>query len=472
MIGFRAKSFAALKVAALAAAVALPAVSNGWTIDDSYLVVANPAVHSLGNLPSFFSEPWGNGAGGQVNTRINASYFRPVATTLHAIEYAVFGPRPWGFHLVSLLLHAAAAALVFTLVRRVTASCAAAALGGALFAVMPVHSEVIAAVTYQTTLLATVLGLGALVVLGRVLDAAGRARPPDLAALLCLPAAAVLAKEEAAPVPLLAAAWVLLARPAGWRRSLAVGCGAITAAVAAALAWRAALVVPTGVDYFTGASPGTVLRSMLATVQLYGELLLAPVRLCPFYDWFILPPAEQMTAATWLGAAIALALLAGTIAAARRAPSVAVGLAWLAIGVLPVMHVLPMLNVAAERFLYLPSAGFCLAVGALCGPRLPHPGAPRRAASLALVLGVLGGYGLRTAVRLPEWRDDSTLNQATARDFPETPTPLLNLAGIAEKAGDVPAARRYLEEAASRAPGWDVPLRRIERLRASRPSPP
>ena len=41
--------------AALAAAlVSLPALRNGFAIDDRYLVVENRQIESLGNLPSFF----------------------------------------------------------------------------------------------------------------------------------------------------------------------------------------------------------------------------------------------------------------------------------------------------------------------------------------------------------------------------------------------------------------------------------
>jgi hypothetical protein len=110
----------------------------------------------------------------------------------------------------------------------------------------------------------------------------------------------------------------------------------------------------------------------------------------------------------------------------------------------------PLLNVAAERFLYLPSAGFALALaGVLAWAR---PKAPRTV--LAIGLLVIACFAVRTLWRWPDWHDDRRLNQATAESFPETPTPLLNLAEMEAVAGNRAAAARFLEEAEKRAPGW------------------
>ena len=142
--------------------VCLPTLRGGFVIDDAYLVVQNPAIHSLSRVPSFFVEPWGGGAGGTDHAGVNAAYFRPLTTLLHAVEYQLFGARAWGFHLGSCLLHALATALATLLAARMVGA-GSAVPAGLLFAVHPVHSEAIAAVSYQTTLLAALLAMLALV---------------------------------------------------------------------------------------------------------------------------------------------------------------------------------------------------------------------------------------------------------------------------------------------------------------------
>ena len=453
---------AAAIVAAVALVVALPTLRNGFAIDDFYLVVDNPAVHQLRGVPALFTQPWGNGAGGDaMYTRVNAASFRPVTSTLLAVEYSLFGPRPAPFHATSALLHALIAALMTLLCARVLGSARAALFAGLLFAVHPVHSEVIAAVTYQTTLLAALFSLAALLVFGRVLERGGRARAVELGALALLPALALLSKEEAVTVPLLALAWALVLRPPGWRRALLVGVVPMALSTALALGARAAIVVPSGITFFGDAPRLTVVRTMLATLALYLELLVAPFRLCVFYDWFIVPfETTWASARVLLGAAIVVATLVAFVAALRRAPAVALGLAWLVLPLGVVLQIVPILNVAAERFLYLPSVGFCLVAAWLAmraRPRLPAAVATSLAALLIVALAA------RTMVRLPAWHDDRTLDRTTAADFPETPIPWINLARLDEREGDVAAARADLQEAQRRAPGYPPA---VDRLRA------
>jgi len=60
------------------------------------------------------------------------------------------------------------------------------------------------------------------------------------------------------------------------------------------------------------------------------------------------------------------------------------------------------------------------------------------------------------------------LNLATAAAFPQTPTPLVNLAELELAAGDRDGALRYLEEASRRVPGWPVPGQMADKIRAGK----
>lgn len=453
---------AAVIAAAVALVVALPALRNGFAIDDFYLVVDNAAVHSLRTVPRLFAEPWGNGAGHDaMYTRVNAASYRPVTSTLFAVEYSLFGARAAPFHATSALLHALVAALVTLLCATLLGSTRGGLIAGLVFAAHPVHSEVIAAVTYQTTLCEALFSLVALVVFGRVLARAGRAHAAELVALATLPALALWSKEEAVTLPLLALAWALLSRPPGWRRALVAGVVPMALSTIAALAARAAIVAPSGITFFGDAPRFTIVRTMLATIALYLELLIAPVRLCVFYDWFIVPFETAWSARVLVGAAIVVVFIAVLVVSMRRAPLVALGLAWLALPLGVVLQIVPILNVAAERFLYLPSLGFCLVVAWLLLRLSPR-------AADALVAVVVVALAARTMARLPAWHDDRTLNRATAADFPETPIPWMNLAQLDERDGHVDAARAELQEALRRAPGYPPALDRLRALDGAR----
>ncbi len=458
----------AAAVSALAALlVALPALRNGFAIDDRYLIVENGALASLSSIPRFFVAPWGQGLGGAGYATVNAAYYRPLATSLLCLERVAFGLRPWAWHLASALLHAGCTALVALLIARIASrgivspkeAPRAALVGGLLFALHPVHTEAIAAACYQTTLLSALLALGALVVFGRALDEG--ATPRRLIAIALLAAGALLAKEEAAALPLLGASFILLSRRERHRPAL-LAFAALAVGTGAAFAARSLVVVPSGLTYFGAAPRSAIALTMLGVFGLYGELLLVPLRLCVFYDWSIVPIADGFSMQATEGVAILLAL--ALLIAWRRVPrAAAMGLAWLPLGLLPVMQLVPILNVAAERFLYLPSAGVALAAGALVDRAVAASARPRAwAIGLALAGALLTA---RSVTRLSDWRDDRTLDRATARDFPETIEPLLNLADLDEQAGDRAAAERDLAEAERRQPGSSLVARRIARLR-------
>jgi hypothetical protein len=463
----------AVLCAAAALAVSLPTLRNGFAIDDIYVFVDQPAAHSLRNIPRFFAGGWGMGSTNAQERALNTNYYRPIPTTLGAVEVAVFGLRPLGFHLTSALLHAATAALVALLLWQLTAGSAlATSLGGLLFAIHPAQSEAFSAACYQTTLLAGCFGTLALVLFGRLLD-----QGPRLATLAWLGASSLLAflsKEEAFAIPLFAAAWAGLLRPPGWWRRLLAGAIAMGFPLLMVLMLRHAFLTPSKVTYFADEPARVVVLTMVRVAGLYLELLLTPLRFCPFYDWFIIGYEAGVSLAVVMGALVLGLAVTAAVLFRRRSPLVTLGVAWLLLGLLPVSQLVPLIVVAAERFLYLPMLGWVLLMGLLLDRGLVWCRDRGWSRPAAVVLGVLFlAYAARTVTRVPDWRSDETLNLATAEAFPETPAPYLNLATYYERfAGDRVKALEALDQADKRAPGWRPARESAARLRAAMASPP
>lgn len=456
----------ALCCAAAAMAVSLPTLRNGFAIDDIYVFVDQAATHSLRNIPQFFAGGWGMGTSNAQERALNTRYYRPIPTTVGALEYAVFGLRPAGFHLVGCLLHTTTTALVALLLWQLTAgSVLATLLGGLLFAVHPVQSEAFCAACYQTTLLAGLFGTVALLAFGRILE-----RGPRLGTLTVLGASllvALLSKEEAFAIPLFAASWAVLLRPAGWRRKLGMGAIPMGFAVVVVLLLRHAFLVPSKVTYFADEPARVVLLTMVRVAGLYLELLIAPLRLCPFYDWFIVGYETGFSFGVLTGTLILCFAVVALVGCARCSPAVAVGIAWMLLGLVPVSQAIPIIVVAAERFLYLPMIGCALVVGVSLNRGLTRARAAGwiKLPTVAVVV-LLGACAARTLARIPDWRNDESLNLATAEAFPETPAPFLNLATYYERVEMNPAkALRALAEADRRVPGWKPALDRAARLR-------
>jgi hypothetical protein len=195
-------------------------------------------------------------------------------------------------------------------------------------------------------------------------------------------------------------------------------------------------------------------------------------RLCT-YDWFIIGYETGLSSAVVKGAVVLGLAAAAALVFRRRSPLVTLALLWLVLGLLPVSQIVPIIIVAAERFLYIPMLGWVLLVGLLASRAIGWAEERGRARlAMAAVALLFLAYAVRTVSRVPDWRNDETLNLATAEWFPETPGPYLNLATYYERFEHDPAkALAALAEADKRAPGWKPVLARTARLKAAMAPP-
>ena len=389
-------------VGAAAVVVYLGALWNRFALDDNPVVVFNPLVHAPGAVwRAFLTSYWPPQVGGGL--------YRPLPIASYAVDWKI-GHVAW-FHAVNVLWHAAASVMVAVLSRRLSGD-RAALVSGLLFAVHPVHVEAVANVVGRAELMAALFALLAIyAALGH--DSVGW----SAAALV----GGLLSKENAAVVPgLIVWAWMLgLARPSRGRML-----GYLVSWVAIGLAYvavretvlRDTALIHNLAPVFIGAPPWAIRLTAVAAFADVTRLLLFPFTLRVDYS-----PAERTLVTSPLDPRFVLGFLclvlwAGLVVLAwrRRRLVEAFGLGWIAIALLPVANlVLPVGVLIAERTLYLPSAGLALAVGA-CLKDL----APARLRVVVGALAVLGG--IRTALRVPVWRDVNTVVLSELEDSPRS----------------------------------------------------
>lgn len=425
----RTAGIAALAVSILAVLVHLGALGNGFAYDDNILILGDPGIRRLADLPVRLMEPsWPATSGDEIGA------WRPVTTATWALTWIVSEGNPVAFHALGILLHAGATALVVLLLAEL-APLAVAFVGGALFAVHPVHVEAVANIAGSAEPLAAVFVLAACLLHVRGAATYGLARMLSVAGLYAL---AVLAKEGAAVLPLL----ILLLD--GVRRDVPVRHvvsyvrerGALYALMASTLlvilVWRLDVV---GAVAAASHPPGAeILReaprswTVFSAWPHYVRLLLFPADLAADYGQRVVPIAFGWTTGAVLGALLGLAAFGGAwylwragtpLASGRSGPRlVAFGVLWSAAALLPVANVLYLGPVLiAERTLYLPSVGaVAMAAWLLVGlsERLGRRGAWLVAA------GVMAAGAARSVTRVPVWDDTDTVMQALLTDHPES----------------------------------------------------
>lgn len=465
----------------LALCAALPYANtlfNGFVYDDVTQITHNPYLASIHHLREIFSTTvWSYvGAEGVTN------YYRPMMTLGYLVCYQLFGPVAYEFHLVNVALHAAVVMMLFAVTRRLAGNRKLAFVAALVFALHPIHSESVAWIAAVTDVELTFFYLLTFwLYLGLVgADPSRRRRFAGHGLLAGSFVLALLSKEQALTLPVLAAVYEHLYRDDRSRTSaveklsryaslwlLGAGYLVFRARVLGALApasaspkftrWEAAL-------------------SGLALIGQYARKLVWPRQLSVFYVFH--KSATPLDPRVVAGLAVLVILVAAALVlwrhsrmanavdgteSARAAGAASFGIVWLLVTLAPVLNVRWMpINAFAERYLYLPSAGFCwlaawagTALWRTAAPRSPaaarRPAMPR--AALAGALGILAALAvLRIVTRNRDFRDEVTLFTRTLATAPDAYPIRNNLGVVYWSQGDAADAEREWRESLRLAP--------------------
>jgi protein O-mannosyl-transferase len=340
-----------LVAAAVAFLVYAPSIAGDFVYDDGELILRNPSIRDLTAWRSILGyEP-----------------ARPLLTWTWALNFAVGGERPWSYHLVNVLIHAANAVLLFSLFRWMADRLGRpdaerrALLGACLFAASPMAAETVAYVASRSSALVALLGLASLRLAASVLGGGPRTRLPAALAFFLLAAGT---KEEAAAIPLML---VLIdyffvagqrwsgVKPRVWIHALfliTLPVGLVARRVMTG-AWLPPPAISTGLYLLTqcAAFPAYLLRALLPfDPALY--------RGHPPATW---PPG----ALTVAGVLLAVAIVVWAVGRRRAKPEWSFAVACLAAGLLPSSSVVALNEMVVDHRAYFGSFGVAFAVGDL-----------------------------------------------------------------------------------------------------------
>lgn len=373
---------------------------NEFTFDDQLYVLHNSAVQNV-SVRELFAP-----------TRHN-NVLRPFTFASFALNWAVGGARPFGYHLLNLLLHAAVVLLLYLLLKvlleSVSHGATVAFAAALLFAVHPIHTEAVASISARSELLAAGFLLAAW-----LLHLSDREVP----ALVCL-VFALMSKESAV-------VFLPLALAGDYARGklkplLRYGVMAGITVVYMTLFWklkggRFGEVSVSFVDDPLASLPaGLRILNALRIAWKYVALHIYPATLSCDYSYNAI-----LLYANWrhllLSAAAALLVVAVWIWAfwTRRNQWFLAGAVYLLAFSVTANLLTPTGTIMAERLAYLPSAGFCL-LAALVWIHFENRRSAFAWALLSLLVLILAA---RTVVRNRDWKDDFSLFSAAASTVP------------------------------------------------------
>lgn len=452
-----------IEIACVTAAVLFPVLRAGWTDwDDPINFLNNPYYRGLG--PAQLRWMLTTGLMG---------HWIPVTWLTLGADYALWGMRPFGYHLTSLMLHAASAAVFYLVARRLlrlampSGSSLAHGLGAAaaalFFSIHPLRVESVAWITERRDLTS---GLFFLLTVLAYLKAHERPvrRSGWHVASLAFTALALASKSIVMGLPLVL---VILdvyplrrldSRPGAWIRSESwpVWREKIPFAALAALSAATAYAVQRTTGYLTEAEPLARVVMVIYNLWFHVWKTLVPRRLGPLYE---MPANLHLLEPTYLLAAVGVVVVTvGVWLLRRRWP------AGLAVWVFYVIMLAPVTGVVhtghhlgADRNTYVPCMGFALLVGAAVAAATAGytRGGSRRLATGALVglaaVG-LGGFAVAAHRQTAFWHDPETL---WARGIEVDPTCSIcvhNLAIVVQRRGDQQASLALFQRAIAMRP--------------------
>jgi len=401
---------------------------NSFVYDDEQQILQNPYVKSWHYLPQIFgSTVWSFiGAAGLTN------YYRPLMTFAYLILWQMFGDIPFGFHLFNMTVNAAVDIMVFSAGRRLFNDRRVAWLAAALFAVHPIHTEVVNWIAALPELQVTFFVLLAFWLYTQLNTGAVKIYFGTVACF----ALAMLSKEPALMFAPLAIVYEHFVRPGNDTtqiKSKIVRYVPIFVIAAGYLLLRIALfghLAP--VLQRPKVTWPQAIYSAFALVGGYVKYLFWPAPLSAFH---VFHPSLSLAELPVILGICVFALAAVTILYLhKRAPAAAFCIFWMGITIAPMLNARWMAtNVFTERYLYLPSVGFCWLIawaGITLWDRLPNSATALRRAMATACVAVVSVSLAAVIHRNTIWRDDLTLYTRTLQTNPDAAIIRSNLGAL------------------------------------------
>lgn len=405
-------------------------LGHDYALDDAIVITDNTLVQrGFAGIPELFAHDtfYGFFNDDAKASLVAGGRYRPLTPALFAVEVGL-GGGPFLHHLLNVLWYGLLVVVVFGFLRYLTARLEQLPwwlpLGvAALFAAHPLHTEVVANIKGRDEILALLGAVSGTWLMLRAYDRDhffGACAGAGLVFLGCL------AKENAltflAVIP--AVLWFFgrkQAESGGVGRVLRYTLPAV-AAVGVFLVIRTAVIgwslgepvlevlnnpfLERAGDGWVPMDAGTRLATVMHTLWEYLRLLFVPLGLVHDYYPMAVPAKSWGQLTPWLGLLLHVGLGVLALLGWRRRPLVALGALVYLAGLSIVSNVFFSVGTnMSERFLFMPSLGWALAVGAAVAA-----GARRFGAGLAWgIPAVVAVFALLTVQRNPVWADNYTL---------------------------------------------------------------
>jgi len=417
--------------------VYLNCLQNSFVYDDDSTIINNYFIRHWSNFPDIFTRKY---------FVLSAELtYRPVVTLSYFIDYTFWHLNPWGYHLTNILLHALNSVLVFIFGFRVFKNRTSALIAAIFFSSYPLFSEVVNAVGFREDLLAFMFFILAFICYLKANQR--RYILYYLTSLFCY-FLSLFSKEMAITLPVLIVLYDVVFKGYSYMKSKYLYyLGYFFVAIFYILNRFFFLHNPleSQIPYPQGSFFVNFL-TMIHILASYVKLLFLPFHLNADY---VVPFSTSLARVSfWLTVLLFIAVATISYRLRFQYRHMYFFILWFFITLIPVMNIVPLGNIMAERYLYIPGAGFCMIIANVMSKIPVRKWDSERFSSssvpffdrmilvfIFILFFIFSGNAYLTFKRNNDWKDGLWLWSKTTLTSPNSFRAHINLGNAYEKKG-------------------------------------
>ncbi len=402
-------------------------LSYGYVLDDLMVITGNEYTKKgFDGIWDILTTESFQGYFGEKKELVQGNRYRPLSIMTFAIEYGIVGDvNPWLSHFINILLYAFTGIVLMMILQMLFRNfksrpwwLSVPFVATLLFMVHPLHTEAVANIKGRDEIMCLLFSLSALYCGLRYMDQGGLKWLITSATSFIL---GLLSKENAitylAVIPLTI---YFFSEVDGKKlRTLFVWLMATTI-VYLTLRFNTAGVPKFGQQIndlmnnpFLGMKPDEKFGSIMYTLIKYVQLLIWPHPLSHDYYPYAIPKISIFALVPALSLLVYVLLVYTGFRGIRKKSVISYSILYYLFTLTIVSNIVINLGTFMnERFIFMASAGFCIGLAYVCAELVPTWLKYGSRISAGLVLLLVAGYGLKTYVRVPVWKDALSLNEA------------------------------------------------------------
>jgi len=397
---------------------------NPFVWDDIGRIVENGYIKRLDNLSLLFSSRY--------LSYFSETTYRPFYTLTLFLNYHFFKLNVYGWRIFNIFLHVVNTILIYFLIRYIFKNKTISSITALIFAVHPIHTEAVNVAVYRTELFACLFSLGSLFLYLKSIRNIKIEKGFYLLSFFIF-ILALSSKETAAALPLIIILYISFFLPQKERKKLVVS---VLPFFLIVLIW---IVIARGFELpgkfigkhelYYGSSFGSKLH--LRVLSYMGPSILRYIWVCFLPLNLVLLYPQQIKSYTPTPTEIfSFLILIGILICALKmrkfSKEASFSIFYFFICLLPVSQIIPFSIIHAERWLYIPSVGFCLFVAVLL-KRLFFDKNLKKT-GIFLLISITCFYFFVTFARNRDWKDEATLLEKNVNIYPQSMDVRLQLA--------------------------------------------